>query len=128
MADDHAALLERVVGLLAQEYEVVARVSNGNALVDAALTLRPDLVIADISMPEINGIDAVRQLKDAGSTATVIFLTIHEDPDFVPECFDAGGLAYVVKSRVASDLIPAIRMALTKHTYVSPNVSRGRTR
>jgi DNA-binding NarL/FixJ family response regulator len=128
LADDHIALLERVVGFLKPEYDIVASVNDGNALVEAALSLRPDLVIADISMPGLNGIEAVRQLKSAGSTATVIFLTIHEDPDFVPECFEAGGSAYVVKSRLASDLIPAIRMVLTNHTYVSPTVPWNRFR
>jgi DNA-binding NarL/FixJ family response regulator len=128
LADDHAVLLERVAELLAKDYDVVASVDDGKALVEATLRLGPDLVIADISMPELNGIEAVRQLKRAGSAAKVIFLTIHEDPDFVPECFDAGALAYVVKSRLASDLIPAIRMVLTNHTYISPTVPWERLR
>lgn len=128
LADDHAALLERVGRLLEQDYDVVASVDNGNALVEAVLALRPDLIIADISMPGLNGIEAVRKLKDAGCTAKVVFLTIHEDADFVPECFEAGGLAYVVKSRLTCDLIPAIQMVLTGHTYVSPTVPWERPR
>ena len=122
MADDHKAMLERIKGLLDVEFDVVGTVDNGQALVDAAKKLSPDVLVVDISMPELNGIEAVRQIRSSGSTAKIIFLTVHEDPDFVPMCFDAGALAYVVKSRLASDLIPAIRLALTGHTFVSPTV------
>jgi DNA-binding NarL/FixJ family response regulator len=128
LADDHPAFVQRVVNLLEQHYEIVGIVSDGQSLVTAALHLAPRVIVADISMPMLNGIEAVRRLRDAGSSAKVVFLTVHEDPDFVPECLEAGGLAYVVKSRLASDLIPAIRMVLTNHTYVSPTVSWERFR
>lgn len=122
MADDHKAMQDRVKGLLSEEYDIVGAVDNGQALIDAAKQLNPDVLVVDISMPEINGIEAVRRIKSAGSTAKVVFLTVHEDPDFVPMCFEVGALGYVVKSRLASDLIPAIRIALTDHTFVSPTV------
>jgi len=122
LADDHKAMQERVEGLLEAEFEVVGSVNDGRALVDAAKELSPDVMVVDISMPELNGIDAVREIRKAGGTARVIFLTVHEDPDFVPMCFDAGALGFVVKSRLASDLIPAIQHALTDRTFVSPTV------
>ena len=78
-------------------------------------------------MPVLNGIDAVRQIRKSGGKGRVIFLTVHEDPDMVPACLDAGALGFVVKSRLASDLIPAIQLALTDHTFVSP-LCRGEDR
>ena len=89
---------------------------------ETAAKLDPEIIISDISMPKMSGIEAVRRLVKAGSTAKIIFLTVHEDSDFVPACFEVGGLAYVVKSRIASDLLPAIRMVQTNHTFVSPTV------
>jgi DNA-binding NarL/FixJ family response regulator len=122
LADDHKAMLERVKGLLDPEFDVVGTVDNGQALVDAARELDPNILVVDISMPVLNGIDAVRQIKESGSTAKVIFLTVHEDPDLVPVCFEVGALGFVIKSRLASDLIPAIQFALTNHTFVSPTL------
>ncbi|HEY6291596.1 MAG TPA: response regulator transcription factor [Terriglobia bacterium] len=122
LADDHQEMQKRVKDMLEAEFEVVGTVDNGQALVDAAAELKPDVLVVDIAMPVLNGIDAVRQIRQSGSTAKVIFLTVHEDPDFVPECFDAGALAYVVKSRLGSDLIRAIRFALENRTFVSPVV------
>ncbi len=122
LADDHQAMLERVKGMLDCEFEVVGAVDNGQALVDAATELNPDVLVVDISMPVLNGIDAVRQIRKSGSKARVIFLTVHEDPDIVPVCFEAGALGFVVKSRLVSDLIPAIRLALADHTFVSPTL------
>jgi DNA-binding NarL/FixJ family response regulator len=128
LADDHQAMLERVKTLLDCEFEVVGAVDNGQALVDAVTELNPDVLVVDISMPVLNGIDAVRQIRKSGSKARVIFLTVHEDPDIVPVCFAAGALGFVVKSRLASDLIPAIRLALANHTFVSPTLpSEGRS-
>jgi len=122
LADDHKAMQERVKGLLSQEFDVVRAVDNGQALVEAAEELNPDILVVDISMPVLNGIDAVRQIVGAGSKAKVIFLTVHEDPDMVPVCLEAGALGFVIKSRLASDLVPAIQFALTNHTFVSPTL------
>ena len=125
LADDHPAYLQRVVRLLEQDYEIAGTVGDGQALVEEATRLMPDLIVADISMPKLNGIEAVRQLKCAGCIAKVIFLTVHEDPDFVEECLHAGALAYIVKSRLASDLVPALQMVVINRKYVSPTVYRG---
>ena len=81
--------------------------------------------MVDISMPVLNGIDAVRQIRESGGKGRVIFLTVHDDPDIAHVCFDAGALGFVVKSRLASDLIPAIQLALADHTFVSPTLPRG---
>jgi DNA-binding NarL/FixJ family response regulator len=122
IADDHKAMQERVKTLLEPEFDVVRTVDDGQALVVAVLELNPDVLIVDISMPVLNGIDAVHQLVKSGVKAKIIFLTVHEDPDMVPLCFSAGALAFVVKSRLASDLIPAIRLATSNRTFVSPTL------
>jgi DNA-binding NarL/FixJ family response regulator len=124
LADGHRTILERVRGLLNGYFEVVGAVDDGQALVDAARELNPDVVVADVEMPVLSGLDAVRQIRQSGSTAKVVFLTLPEDSEMVPACLDAGALGFVVKSRLASDLIPAIRLALTNHTFVSPTLPR----
>ena len=122
LADDHTGMLERVKTLLNPEFEIVGAVDNGQALVDAAKELNPDVLVVDISMPLLNGIDAVRQIRESGGKGRVIFLTVHDDPDIAHVCFDTGALGFVVKSRLASDLIPAIQLALADHIFVSPTL------
>jgi len=122
LADDHKAMLERVRSLLEPEFEVVGSVNDGQALVAAAGELKPDVLVIDISMPLLNGIDAVRQIVSSGAKPKIVFLTVHEDAEMVPLCFHAGAHAFVVKSRLASDLIPAIRLAMSNHTFVSPTL------
>ena len=122
VADDHKAMQERIKTLLKSEFEVVATADNGQELVQAAGELNPDVLVVDISMPVLNGLDAVREIVKSGSKTKIIFLTVHEDPDMVPLCFDAGAQGFVVKSRLASDLIPAIRLVLSNRTYVSPTL------
>lgn len=122
LADDHEAMLERVRSVLEPEFDVISSVGSGETLVDAARDLNPDVLVVDISMPGLNGIEAVRRIMRSGSKAKVIFLTVHEDPDIVPLCLEAGALGFVVKSSLASDLIPAIRLALNNRTFVSPTV------
>jgi DNA-binding NarL/FixJ family response regulator len=122
LADDHALMLQRVKAILAPEFDVVGAVDNGLALVAAAERLNPDVLVVDISMPEMNGIEAVRQIKKFDGKARVVFLTVNGDPDSVVKCRDVGALGYVVKAHLASELIPAIRMVLAGQTFVSPNV------
>ena len=119
LADDHKAFLERVEKLLDGDFEVVGEVNNGQALLTKAQELSPDVAVVDIDMPVLDGIEAVRQIRKLGSQTKVVFLTVHEDPDMMSLCFQAGGLGYVIKSRLASDLIPAIRLASTNQTFVS---------
>lgn len=120
LADDHTEMLTKVVHLLQDEFEVVGTVNDGQALLEAAATLRPDVVILDISMPVMNGLEAAHRLKEAGCEAKVIFLTVHEDPDFVHESLVQGALGYVVKPRLTSDLVPAIKEALANRSFSSP--------
>jgi len=119
LADDHQALLARVRRLLAEEYDVVGVVENGSQAVDAVLTLNPDVLVIDVSMPVLDGLQAARQLQKAKSRARIVFLTIHEDEDFVAAAFSAGALGYVTKARLSADLVPAILEAMQGRTFVS---------
>jgi len=119
IADDHLGILQKVTQLLEPEFDVVGMVSDGQALLHAVAELQPDVVILDISMPGLNGIEAARELKQAGSTAKRIFLTIHEDSDFLSEALSTGAFGYVVKSHLASDLTHAVNEALADRTFVS---------
>ena len=118
-ADDHKEMRDRVVSLLEREFEMLEPVADGRALLLAAAKLKPDLCLLDISMPIMNGIEAATQLKQSGSTAKVVFLTIHEDLDFVRAAFNAGALGYVVKSRIATELRVALREALAGRKFIS---------
>ena len=120
LADDHPHFPELVEGLLGANFEVVGKVGNGRALFDAALDLKPDVIVTDISMPVLNGIEVVEQLRRSGCTSKVIFVTVHSDPDFVRTCLAAGAFGYIVKPRVAIDLLPAIREAIAGHLFISP--------
>ena len=123
LADDHAALLEKVGQLLDREFDVVGKVRDGQALLDAAERLKPDLVIVDISMPVMGGIEATHRLMEADSNARIVFLTVHEDPNFIREAFAAGASGYVVKSRIALDLIAAVNEVLAGRSFTSPSSS-----
>ncbi len=111
LADDHEAMLDRVAGLLATECNVVGTVTDGQQALDAAMELEPDVLVLDISMPVMNGIETARRLKEAGSEIRIVFLTVHDDPDFAREALEAGALGYVIKQRIASDLVAAIKKA-----------------
>jgi DNA-binding NarL/FixJ family response regulator len=122
LADDHPGLGKAARLLLESAFEIVGTVRDGQALIDAAMTLRPDVVVTDISMPILNGIDAVKQLKMFGSTVPIVFLTVHSDRDFIDACFSAGAAAYVSKHRMTSDLLSAVHEALHGRRFVSPSV------
>jgi DNA-binding NarL/FixJ family response regulator len=114
-------MLERVVSLLQSAYDVVGTVSDGGALVTEAQRLQPDVIVLDITMPVLTGIEAAHKLREAGNRAKLVFLTVHQESEFVRECFGEGGLGYVTKSRLVTDLIPAIKEALVNHHFVSPS-------
>jgi DNA-binding NarL/FixJ family response regulator len=121
LADDHPNLLEKVASLLEPTFEVVGRVRDGQSLFDAAMNLHPDLIVSDISMPILNGIEAASKLKDAGCRSRVVFLTVHADPDYVSRCLVTGAHGYVVKCHMATDLLPAINEALAGRNFISQN-------
>jgi len=111
--------------MLEREFEVLEPVSDGGALLEAAARLKPDVCLLDISMPVLSGIEAAAQLKESGLGAKIIFLTIHEDPDFLVAALRAGASGYVTKPRMASDLRAAIKEVLAGRTYISSSLSQG---
>jgi DNA-binding NarL/FixJ family response regulator len=124
LADDHKMFAQGLRGLLEDEFDLVGSVENGQALVDAAHELAPDVIVADISMPVLNGLDAVRQLREQGVTAKVIFLTMHADDRLLAEAFRCGGTGYVLKQSAGEELIVAIRQVLDGHKYVTPLLAK----
>src|SRR6516165_2084499 len=123
IADDHQILAEGLRGLLEPEFEVVAVVADGRELVAAAENYRPDVIVADITMPSLNGIDAAVQLRDAEVKTKVIFLTMHRDVAYARRAMDAGAAGFVLKHSVASELVTAVREALQGRTYVTPMIA-----
>lgn len=121
LADDNLVVLDHLSAMLEKEknYEVVATMSEGILVVDECLRLRPDVVLLDISMGNVSGIDIARQLRDSGCSARIVFVTVHEDADYLNAAIGAGGLAYVVKSRLNLDLFTAIDAALSNKLFVS---------
>jgi DNA-binding NarL/FixJ family response regulator len=120
LADDHPGLLKCIQGMLADEFDIIGMASDGKAVLETAKELNPDVLVLDITMPLMDGLEAARQLKEAGSTAKIVFLTIHQDPDFLKSAIDVGANGYVVKCRLASDLIPAVKEVLAGRQFVSP--------
>lgn len=120
LADDHRILAEGLRGLLEPEFELVGIVEDGRALLTAAEKLRPDVIVADISMPLLNGIDSVRQLKKTHENIKVVFLTMHPDVTYASSAFEAGASGYVLKHSAPAELITAIHSALNGKTYVTP--------
>ena len=123
LADDHPDLLKTVERQLEPEFEVVGMVLDGQLLLEEATRLKPDVIVSDISMPLLNGIEAADQLKESGCQSRIVFLTVHSDPDFVGVCLAAGALGYVVKSRMMTELVPAIREALAGHIFISNHLA-----
>jgi DNA-binding NarL/FixJ family response regulator len=121
LADDHAEFLALASRLIESEldFEVVKTFSNGQALVDEAAALNPDLLVLDISMPLLNGIEAAMQLRALDNDARIVFLTVHEDLDYLHSALATGALGYIVKNRVATDLVPGLREVLDGRSFVS---------
>lgn len=124
LADDHSSVIERVSALLQPAFEVVGAVANGKELLFESARLLPDVIVLDISMPDLSGIEAAHELRSKGSTAKVVFLTVQTGVEFVRACLDEGALGYVIKSRLATDLIPAIQHALSGQSFISSPTSR----
>ena len=121
VADDHMRMRAKVVQHLENDFEVVGAVADGEAVLEAESRMQPDVCVLDISMPKLSGIEAACELRKRGSSSKIVFLTVHQDPDFLEEALDSGGLAYVVKSRLALDLIPAIHAAISGRLFISPS-------
>jgi DNA-binding NarL/FixJ family response regulator len=119
LADDLTPVLSTVATLLAGSFEIVAMASDGTSALEAILKLDPDVAVLDISMPGMSGIEVARELRSRGIRARIVFLTVHEDPDILATCLAAGGLGYVVKLLMETDLIPAMQEALAGREFVS---------
>ena len=122
LADDHREVIAKVRGVLGDEYDVVETAENGHQAVTAVLALNPDILVTDISMPLFNGLQAARSIQKSNSRVKIIFLTIHEDRDFIAAAFSAGATGYVTKRRLSTDLVFAIQEALKGHTFVSNSI------
>jgi DNA-binding NarL/FixJ family response regulator len=125
LADDHRLLREAFAQLLAPGCDVVGAVADGRALLEAAPQLRPDVVVLDIAMPLLNGLDAARQLRRDMPEVKIIFLTVSEDPELAAEAFRAGACGYLLKNSAASELFQAIREVCEGRSYVTPLATRG---
>jgi DNA-binding NarL/FixJ family response regulator len=125
LADDHALLLGAFEKLLAGECEIVGQASDGRALVAAAEALKPDVIVLDIAMPLLNGLEAGRQIKRKLRDVKLVFLTMNEDPELAAEAFRSGASAYLLKRSAASELTTAIREVMNGRSYVTPLVTGG---
>ncbi len=125
LADDHELLLGAFEKLLSPECEIVGQVTDGRALVEAAEKLKPDVIVLDISMPQLNGLDAARKIKQSLRDVKLVFLTMNEDSDLAAEAFRAGASGYLLKRSAASELPKAIREVTHGRSYVTPLVTEG---
>jgi len=122
LADDHEAMLEQVRYILSKDFDVVGAVGNGRDAVAEVQRLDPDVLVIDISMPVLNGLQTTAQLMSKKCRTRIVFLTVHDDEDYVDAAFAAGASGYVTKSRVMTDLVPAIREALSGRTHITNSI------
>lgn len=123
LADDHKIVLDGLKSLLEPEFDLVGIVEDGRALVKEAERLNPDVIVADISMPLLNGIDAVREIKKTDDRIKVVFLTMHPEVAYAAKAFEAGASGYVLKRSASRELITAINDAMKERTYVTPMIA-----
>src|ERR1700730_7341718 len=124
LADDHAIVAEGLRRVLEPSYEVVGFAENGRALLIATGQLQPDVIVADVSMPLLNGIEAVRQIRKTDQSVKIVFLSMHPDVVYVTEALQAGGSAYVLKSSAGIEILTAVRHALQGKIYLTPSIDR----
>jgi DNA-binding NarL/FixJ family response regulator len=124
LADDHRVVAQGLKSLLSTEFDLVGVVVDGQAMVDEAKRLRPDAIVADVSMPVLNGIDALEKLRQEGINIPVVFLTMHNQPGYARRALKAGAAGYVLKLAAPEELVQAIRIALDGGTFVSPALAR----
>jgi DNA-binding NarL/FixJ family response regulator len=120
LADDHRMVAEGLKNLLAEDFELVGTVENGHALLAAAKKYRPDVIVADITMPKLNGFDALHQLKKQNPEIKVVFLTMHQDRAYARRALEAGAAGFVVKHAASDELVMAIHAALKGKTFITP--------
>lgn len=125
IADDHAATLEHIKRFLSERFEVVGAVGDGLSLIDAAARLEPDILVVDIAMPGLTGLEVTSELKHRDCSVPILILTVSDDSDVVREAFASGASGYVVKAFMASELVTAIEEVLAGRPFVSAGVSYG---
>jgi DNA-binding NarL/FixJ family response regulator len=123
LADDHPPALEGILAILAQHYEIAGSVADGKALVEAALRLKPDLIISDITMPLLSGLEAAVQIKKSLPEIRLLFVTMHSNSAYAKAALKAGGTGYVVKSTIREELLDAVQSVLNDRIYISPSLS-----
>jgi len=128
LADDHKIVLEGLKSLLESEFEIIGTAEDGRALVAMAQKLRPDVIVADISMPLLNGIEAARKIKEVDKQIKIVFLTMHLDATYAASALEAGASGFVLKHSAPSELITAIREAMNGRTYVAPTIAEDLSR
>ncbi|WP_051979749.1 response regulator [Edaphobacter aggregans] len=124
LADDHPAVLKATSALLKAQFEIVGNVADGATLVSEAVRLCPDVVVADITLPIVSGIEAAHLLHESTPSSKIVFLTVHSEQQFVEACMAEGALGYVLKSHMKAHLIPAIQAALVGKSYICPFVPK----
>ena len=124
LADDHSLVLEGLAKLVMEDCELVGKVEDGRALIEAALKVEPDIIILDVSMPKLNGLDAGRQLKKRLPSSKLIFLTMHADPMYAKEAFQIGASGFLLKRSAASELKQAIHAVMKGQYYVTPAIAK----
>jgi DNA-binding NarL/FixJ family response regulator len=124
IADDHQMVRQGLASLLADEFDVVATVGDGTSLLEEAARTRPDVIVTDVSMPGLSGMDALRRLKAQRADVKVILLTMHVSGELAAEAMRAGAAGFVVKQSAGEELVTAIREALQGHVYLTPSVTR----
>jgi DNA-binding NarL/FixJ family response regulator len=122
LADDHREVIAKIRGILGDEFDVIEAAENGRQAVTAVVALDPDIFVTDISMPLLNGLQAARSIQKTNPRVKIIFLTIHEDRDFIAAAFSAGATGYVTKRRLSTDLVLAIQEALKGNAFVSNSI------
>jgi DNA-binding NarL/FixJ family response regulator len=122
IADDHKLVAELCKKLLEPEFDVVGTVANGHDLLHAAVKLKPDVIVVDIAMPVLNGLDAGKQVKEALHGVKLVYLTMNTDPELAREAFDRGASGYLLKTCAASEMVLAVREVLRGKTYLSPTL------
>jgi DNA-binding NarL/FixJ family response regulator len=120
LVDDHPAILRQVLQMISPDFEAVDVLDDGRPLPAMVHKLNPDLIVLDISLPGLNGMQIAALLRKTGTSAKIVFLTVHADADYAHEAFRTGAMGYVVKPRLASDLIPALKAAMSGQRFVSP--------
>lgn len=125
LADDHRIVVEGLRAILTPEFDLVGIVDDGRKLVEAAMDLAPEIIVADISMPHLNGLDAIAQLKDLGCTAKVVFLTMHKDTTYAARALALGASGFVLKHAASTELLEAVRTARNGGVYLTSAIEAG---